>query len=87
VLHSLRHTALTRLGETGADAFTIVKLAGCSSVTVSQRYMHPGETVQLGFDRVEALNSRALEASSTNTMCVFRYRVNFGSGIYLIAGL
>ena len=65
VLHSLRHTALTRLGEAGADAFTIMKLAGHSSVTVSQRYVHPtGETVQLTFDRLEALNNRALKATS-----------------------
>jgi integrase len=28
VLHSLRHTAQSRLGEAGADAFTIMKLAG-----------------------------------------------------------
>jgi integrase len=65
VLHSLRHTCLTRLGEAGADAFTIMKLAGHSSVTVSQRYVHPtGETIQLAFDRLEALNRRGLEASS-----------------------
>jgi integrase len=66
VLHSMRHTCLTRLGEAGADAFTIMKLAGHSSVTVSQRYIHPtGETVQLAFDRLEALNQRALESSSS----------------------
>jgi hypothetical protein len=41
VIHSLRHTMLTRLGEAGADAFTIMKIAGHSSVTVSQRYVHP----------------------------------------------
>jgi integrase len=65
VIHSMRHTALTRLGEAGADAFTIMRLAGHSSVTVSQRYVHPtGETVQLAFDRLELLNQRALEASS-----------------------
>jgi integrase len=65
VLHSLRHSCLTRLGAAGADAFTIMKLAGHSSVTVSQRYVHPtGETVQLAFDRLEAMNSHALEASS-----------------------
>ena len=65
VLHSLRHTALTRMGEAGADAFTIMKIAGHSSVTVSQRYVHPtGETVQLVFDRMETLHSKALEASS-----------------------
>jgi integrase len=66
VLHSLRHTCLTRLGEAGADAFTIMKLAGHSSVTISQRYVHPtGETIELVFDRLEKLNQKALEASSS----------------------
>lgn len=65
VLHSLRHSCLTRLGEAGADAFTIMKLAGHSSVTVSQRYVHPtGETVQLAFDRLETLNRLALEGAN-----------------------
>jgi integrase len=61
VLHGLRHTFLTRLGEAGADAFTIMKLAGHSSVTVSQRYVHPTpESCELAFERLEALNSKAL---------------------------
>jgi integrase len=65
VLHSLRHTALTRLGEAGADAFTIMMQGGNSSVTISQRYVHPTpETVELVYDRLAALNSRVLEASS-----------------------
>jgi integrase len=65
VLHSLRHTCLTRLGEAGADSFTIMKLAGHSSVTISQRYVHPtGETMELAFDRLEKLNQKALEASN-----------------------
>ena len=47
----------------GADAFTIVKLVGHSSVTVSQRYLYPtGEAVQIAFDRQETLNREALEA-------------------------
>jgi site-specific recombinase XerD len=37
---SLRHTILTRLGEVGADAFTLVKIKGYGGVTVSQRYVH-----------------------------------------------
>jgi site-specific recombinase XerD len=53
------------MGEGGADAFTIMKVVGHSSVTVSQRYVHPtGETVQLVFDRLEVLNQHALEAST-----------------------
>lgn len=63
VLHSLRHTCLTRLGEAGADAFTIMKLAGHASVTISQRYVHPtGETIERAFDKLEKLNQKALEA-------------------------
>ena len=41
VIHSCRHTFCTRLGEAGAEAFTIQKLAGHSSVLISQRYTHP----------------------------------------------
>ena len=41
VLHSLRHTFGTRLGESGADAFTIMKLMGHSTITVSQKHVHP----------------------------------------------
>jgi integrase len=63
VVHSLRHTALTRLGEAGADAFTIMRIAGHSSVTVSQRYVHPSpEALEGAFERLEALNARRLEA-------------------------
>jgi site-specific recombinase XerD len=41
VVHSLRHTMLTRLGLLGVDAFTIMKIAGHSSTTISQCYVHP----------------------------------------------
>jgi integrase len=58
VVHSLRHTMLTRLGEAGADAFTIMKIAGHSSVTVSQRYVHPTpEGMERAFERLEDLNA------------------------------
>lgn len=64
VLHSCRHTALTRWGEAGADAFTIMKLAGHSSVIVSQRYVHPTpKGVEMVFDRLEVLNRKALTAT------------------------
>lgn len=57
VIHSLRHTMLTRLGEAGADAFTIMRIAGHSSVTVSQRYVHPTpEGMERAFERLQDLN-------------------------------
>ncbi len=56
--HSLRHTFGTRLGESGADAFTIMRLMGHSSVIVSQRYVHPSpESVERAFVRFETLNA------------------------------
>ncbi|MCZ6625027.1 MAG: tyrosine-type recombinase/integrase, partial [Deltaproteobacteria bacterium] len=62
VLHSLRHTMLTRLGEAGTDPFAIMRIAGHSSVTVSQRYVHPTpETMERAFQRLEALNEKAAE--------------------------
>ena len=61
VLYSLRQTALTRLRENGADAFTIMRIAGHSSVTTSQRYVHPSsETVALAIARLDASNQEAL---------------------------
>jgi integrase len=58
VVHSIRHTMLTRLGEAGADAFTIMRIAGHSSVTVSQRYVHPTpEGMERAFQRLESLNA------------------------------
>jgi integrase len=59
VLHSLRHTMLTRLGESGVDAFTIMRIAGHSSITVSQRYIHPTpEAVERAFERLQLFAAR-----------------------------
>lgn len=63
VIHSLRHTMLTRLGEAGTDAFTIMRIAGHSTVTVSQRYVHPSpEALENAFEKLERLNGRAAKA-------------------------
>jgi len=60
VVYSLRHTYGTRLGESGAEAFTIMKLMGHSSVTVSQRYVHPTpEGLERAVGRLQAMNVRA----------------------------
>jgi len=57
VPHSFRHTYATRLGEGGADAFTIMKLMGHSTVLVSQRYVHPTpESMEKAVESMAALN-------------------------------
>ena len=43
VLYSLRHTFLTRLGESGCNVWTLARIAGHSSIAMSGRYVHPSE--------------------------------------------
>jgi len=65
VLHSLRHTFGSRLGESGADAFTIMRLMGHSTVTISQRYVHPSpEAVELAFERLTRMNRQRIPTNS-----------------------
>jgi integrase len=47
VLHSLRHTFLTRLGQSGCDVWTLACFAGYSSIAISARYVHPSEDAVL----------------------------------------
>jgi integrase len=47
VLYTLRHTFLTRLGESGCDAWTLARIAGHSSIQMSSRYVHPDENAVL----------------------------------------
>jgi integrase len=67
VLHSTRHTFCTRLGNAGADAFTIQRLAGHSSIVISQRYVHSDRGVKESVIRLlDALNQpQQIEAGDT----------------------
>ncbi len=67
VPHSFRHTFGTRLGEAGADAFTIMRNMGHSSITVSQRYVHPTsatmENAIMGLERATEAAPKPLRLS------------------------
>lgn len=66
VLHSLRHTMLTRLGEAGVDAFTIMKIAGHRSITISQRYVHPStQAMENAIAKLELHNSGTVHGVGT----------------------
>jgi Phage integrase family len=75
VLHSLRHTMLTRLGESGTDAFTIMRVADHSSIVVSQRYIHPTpESVERAFRGAATVRGfRAKPAKTSATRFNIRY--------------
>ena len=47
VLCSLRHTFMTRLGESGCDVWTLARIAGHSSIGISARHVHPSEDAVL----------------------------------------
>jgi len=73
--YCLRHTALTRLAEAGCDAFTLARIAGHSSITITQRYCHPqADAIERAFSKLGGHNfghtqhpqlSAAEEASTT----------------------
>lgn len=57
VIHCLRHTFGTRLGETGANTFTIMKAMGHSSSKVSEKYVHPTpDFMERAFERLDSMN-------------------------------
>jgi integrase len=63
-LYDLRHTFLTRLGEVNTDPFTIQRIAGHSSITMSQRYVHPTpERMEDAFARLETYNQLKVSAT------------------------
>jgi len=51
--YCLRHTALTQLADAGCDAFTLARIAGHSSIVITQRYCHPqAEAVERAFQKM-----------------------------------
>jgi integrase len=51
--YCLRHTALTNLTAAGCDAFTLARIAGHSSITITQRYCHPqADAIERAFARI-----------------------------------
>jgi integrase len=71
VLYSLRHTFLTRLGESGCDAWTLARIAGHSSVAMSARYVHPSEDAVLAaLDRLGGHNFGHSERSRDKRLAV-----------------
>jgi integrase len=62
--YCLRHTALTRLAEAGCDAFTLARIAGHSSITITQRYCHPqADAIERAFSKLGGHNSGHSEES------------------------
>ena len=67
VLYSLRHTFLTRLGESGCDPWTLARIAGHSSIVISARNVHPGkDRVLEAISRLDGHNSGHNELAASS---------------------
>lgn len=64
VLYSLRHTFLTRLGESGCNVWTLGRIAGHASIQMSARYVHASEDSVLNA-MTNLQTSREVEAQPT----------------------
>ena len=90
MLYSLRHTFLTRLGESGCDAWTLARVAGHSSATISSRYVHPSEDAVLAaMSRLGGHNSghSANRALSPNSASRSETPVELNGWVVSAAGL
>ncbi len=68
-LHTLRHTALSRMIATGIDQFTVMAISGHSSTRMLERYTHPTdarklEALTLGGHVLVTMDSAAAEAAA-----------------------
>ena len=71
----LRHTALTRLGKaTNGDVFALARIAGHSSITITQRYVHTQA------DPIEGIFNRAVEAQENASKATAKGLKPFGVG-------
>ena len=90
VVHSLRHTMLTRLGEAGADAFTIMRIAGHSSITMTMRYVHPQrDAIALAFAETQYPRVPAIQDGDHARLVTKEVTVDLGDtgeGLQVIGG-
>ena len=64
VPYVLRHSALTQLAEAGCDVFTLARIAGHSSITITQRYVHPqADAIDRAFQQTSKAALPALPAA------------------------
>ena len=64
----LRHTGLTRLGESGSDVFAIQKIAGHTDIKMTSRYVHPTPPhIEQSFTKLDAYNTeKAAQRKAAN---------------------
>jgi integrase len=86
VLYSLRHTFLTRLGESGCDVWTLMRVAGHSSISISSRYVHPSDDAVLNaVDRMAGPNSGHIQEKASGAPSTANEESTLEVGVYLVS--
>jgi len=62
--HDLRHTVGTRLGEEGMPLQTIAKLLGHTTTRMTERYVHPEESVKVATEVLANFSKRVTDTST-----------------------
>ena len=65
VIHTLRHTAISRMMDANIDPRTIMEISGHSSLAMLERYTHPRE--QRKIEALEAINRNSLVTQRSQT--------------------
>ena len=65
VIHTLRHTAISRMMDANIDPRTIMEISGHSSLAMLERYTHPRE--QRKIEALEAINRHTLVTNRSQT--------------------
>ena len=74
MIHTLRHTALSRMMDAGLDVRTIMEISGHSSLSMLERYTHPTER-----RKAEALNTYATVTNrSQSATCASKTPIESG---------
>jgi integrase len=65
----LRHTALTKLAAQGADAYTLARIAGHSSIQITMRYIHPqADAIERVFSNAYGSSVQSIVRKATDTV-------------------
>jgi hypothetical protein len=63
IRHTLRHTAITQLVQSGIDLPTVKRISGHKTLAMVQRYAHAnGEHIQIALDMLDARYSKITSA-------------------------
>lgn len=68
-VHSARHTALTNLGLTGVDPFTLQRAAGHANISTTRKYVHPTPRAM-----ADAFQKKCKASNATVVQPVARWR-------------